>query len=73
LIRPTVIRSAEDWERTTQQALSAFDEPAGGPRRVITVAPSAAVATPPVPVPGVTPATVPAPAGAVPVASATRH
>jgi len=67
LIRPTVIRSAEDWERTTQQALSAFDEPAGGPRRVITVAPSAAVAAPPVP------ATVPAPAGAGPVATATRH
>ena len=39
LIRPTVIRNADDWERTTQQALAALEEPAG-PRRVVTLNPA---------------------------------
>jgi MSHA biogenesis protein MshL len=71
LIRPTVIRTTEDWERTTQQALSAFDEPAGQPRRVITVAPAGA---PPLAAPVTTPQAAPstAPSG-TPLAALARH
>jgi len=44
LIKPTIIRSAEEWQRSTEQALAALagrDAPdvAGTPRRVITVNP----------------------------------
>jgi MSHA biogenesis protein MshL len=51
LIRPTVIRSNEDWERTTQQAVAALEEQSG-PRRVVTVPASAT--------PGAAPAAAPA-------------
>lgn len=34
LIRPTIIRSAEDWQRSTEQALASMDE---GPRRTVVV------------------------------------
>jgi MSHA biogenesis protein MshL len=51
LIRPTVIRNNDDWERTTQQAVASLEDQAG-PRRVVTVSaptgatPPAAVAAP---------------------------
>jgi MSHA biogenesis protein MshL len=37
LIKPTIIRSSDDWQRTTDQALAAIDAAPGTPRRVITV------------------------------------
>ncbi len=46
LIRPTIIRDAEDWERATTQALGHLDP--REPRRVITVAPAAKAAVAPV-------------------------
>jgi MSHA biogenesis protein MshL len=64
LIRPTVIRSNEDWERTTQEAMASLEE-AAGPRRVVTVA---APAGPAAAAPAV-PATAPA-AGAAPAPAA---
>ena len=39
LIRPTIIRSAEDWQRSTEQALSSLDD---GARRTVVVAPAGA-------------------------------
>ncbi|MBA4175092.1 MAG: general secretion pathway protein GspD [Leptothrix sp. (in: Bacteria)] len=57
LIRPTIIRSSEDWERTTAQALGNLDP--REPRRVITVAPAAGA--PAAAAPGAPP---PAPAAA---------
>jgi MSHA biogenesis protein MshL len=44
LIKPTIIRSAEEWQRGTRQALAVLDAPRedGAPRRVITVNPAAA-------------------------------
>jgi MSHA biogenesis protein MshL len=82
LIRPTVIRDNQDWERTTQQALSSIEDPAG-PRRVVTVsAPAAAAvgASPgaptaaPVPPPASASTSPPAaPAGAQTIAAAQRR
>ncbi len=58
LIRPTIIRDAEDWERATTQALGSLDP--REPRRVITVAPAPkAAAAPAAPA---APVTTPAPA-----------
>jgi MSHA biogenesis protein MshL len=53
LIRPTIIRDAEDWERSNARALGSLAVPdAGaadaGPRRVVTVPAAAAAATAPV-------------------------
>lgn len=70
LIRPTIIHDAEDWERTTAQALGNLDP--REPRRVITVGPAAkaaasapAAAAPAVsPVAPALPAATPAPAPA---------
>ncbi len=42
LIKPTIIRSADDWQRTTDQALAVIDEKPGAPRKVITVGVGAA-------------------------------
>jgi MSHA biogenesis protein MshL len=72
LIRPTVIRSNDDWERTTQHAIASIEEPAG-PRRVVTI--SAPVGTPVgtpagAPAGAPAPAAVPAPAAAQPSAPA---
>jgi MSHA biogenesis protein MshL len=64
LIRPTVIRSSEDWERTTQEAFMSLEESAG-PRRVVTVSappgtPAAANTAAPAKVPAAAPTTAPA-------------
>lgn len=40
LIRPTIIRSSEDWERTTAQALASLEDRSNAPRRIITVNPA---------------------------------
>jgi MSHA biogenesis protein MshL len=37
LIKPTIIRTAEDWQRTTDQALAGIEASGLEPRRVITV------------------------------------
>ena len=37
LIKPTIIRSTDDWQRTTDQALALLDDGAATTRRVITV------------------------------------
>ncbi len=65
LIRPTIIHDAEDWERTTAQALGSLDP--REPRRVITVgpAPKAAAAA----APAAAPAAAAAPAPALPAAA----
>ncbi len=46
LIKPTIIRSADDWQRTTDQALAVIDEKPGAPRKVITVGVAAPAAQP---------------------------
>jgi len=43
LIKPTIIRNAEDWQRTTDQALASFNE---APQRTIVVNAPAAGAVP---------------------------
>jgi MSHA biogenesis protein MshL len=78
LIRPTVIRNSEDWERTTQETMASIEEMAG-PRRVVTVAaPAGAPAAPPAKAPAAAPgpATEPAPVpatGAQTIAAAQRR
>ena len=42
LIKPTIIRSADDWQRTTDQALAAMEDKPEAPRRVVTVGAAAA-------------------------------
>jgi MSHA biogenesis protein MshL len=37
LIKPTIIRSAEEWQRSTEQEMAALDERMKAPRRVVTV------------------------------------
>ncbi len=37
LIKPTIIRSSDDWQRATDQALAVLEDGAAAPRRVITV------------------------------------
>jgi MSHA biogenesis protein MshL len=82
LIRPTVIRNNDDWERSTQVAIEAIAEPAG-PRRVVQVAPAVPSAVPPGSVPKAAPAVTlpasppaaaagPAPGGAVLAAGSAR-
>ena len=41
LIKPTVIRNAEDWQRSNAQALTSFDEP---PQRTVVINPAATAA-----------------------------
>ncbi|CAD5370293.1 MSHA biogenesis protein MshL [Rubrivivax sp. A210] len=64
LIRPTLIRSAEDWQRSAEQALATLGEPEQGPRRVVTVKEAPAAAPVPAPVPASGPASVPVSANA---------
>ena len=58
LIRPTIIRNAEDWERTTTMALGNLDP--RETRRVITVSPGQAPVISPAAAPAATPAPTPA-------------
>jgi MSHA biogenesis protein MshL len=70
LIRPTVIRSNEDWERTTQEAIASLEE-AAGPRRVVTVAAPAASPAKTAPDPAAVPAPSPSAAQAGPAPTST--
>ncbi len=49
LIKPTIIRNADDWQEANHQAASTFDETPGTPRRVITVTGQGPVAALPAP------------------------
>ena len=64
LIKPTVIRNADDWQRTTDQALASFTDAAQAPQRTIVVnaPPGNSVAPLPAPVSAKTPASAAAPA-----------
>jgi MSHA biogenesis protein MshL len=66
LIKPTIIRGDDDWQRANAGALGTADE-VEGPRRVITLGPAATA-------PAAAPAAAPAPAQAAPAAAlATRR
>lgn len=65
LIKPTIIRNADDWQRSTDQALASFEP---GAQRTVTVkaAPAVAAVAPPAAAPVVLAGTLPLP-GAAPV------
>jgi MSHA biogenesis protein MshL len=72
LIKPTIIRSTEDWQRSTELALANFDQ---RPQRTIVVNPPVAAAAPPpaavpAPPPEAAPQTPPAAANAAPKSTA---
>ena len=81
LIKPTIIRNAEDWQRTTDQTLAAFTDAALAPQRTVVVnapagnvdapawAPAAAKPATPTATPHTAPP-VPARAAATPLAAA---
>ncbi len=58
LIKPTIIRNADDWQEANHQAASTFDETPGTPRRVITVTSQGPVAAAPAPAAAATAPTV---------------
>jgi len=76
LIKPTIIRNAEDWQRTTDQALASFND---APQRTIVVnapavgaAPAAALAARAAPLaPPAPPPVAPTRAAAAPLAAVT--
>ena len=60
LIKPTIIRNADDWQRSTDQALASFSD---APQRTIVVnAPAGNAAPAPAPAPSTAPAPAAAPA-----------
>ena len=80
LIKPTIIRNADDWQRTTDQALAAFTEAAQAPQRTVVVnAPAPGSSTPalaPPPAPTINPVAPPratAPLAAVTLPAAGYH
>ena len=46
LIKPTIIRNADDWQRSTDEALAGLEARAAGPRKVITIGPPPAMSGP---------------------------
>ena len=73
LIKPTIIRNADDWQRTTDQALASFTDAAQAPQRTIVVNAPAAGSTAPVPAPTAASTINPVapPRAAVPLAAVT--
>ena len=71
LIKPTIIRNAEDWQRSTDQALASFGD---APQRTIVVnaAPTAPAAAPAAPTPASVSPPAPTRTTAAPTSSPTR-
>ena len=84
LIKPTIIRNADDWQRSTDQALAAFTDAAQAPQRTVVVnapapagtAPATAPTTAPTAAPAINPVAPPraaAPLAAVMLPAAGHH
>ena len=73
LIKPTIIRNADDWQRSTDQALASFTDAAQAPQRTIVVNAPAAGSIAPVPAPTAASTINPVapPRAAVPLAAVT--
>ena len=74
LIKPTIIRNAEDWQRSTDQALASFNEPAQAPQRtiVLNAAPAGSAAAPTAPRAAAQPTPAPKPLAEPPATAPPR-
>ena len=74
LIKPTIIRNAEDWQRSTDQALASFNEPAQAPQRtiVLNAAPAGSAAAPTAPRAAAQPTPAPKPLAEPPATTPPR-